>query len=439
MIAELRTRIDAVVWGDVLLKHGLPGRVAGTILRYLYALVRDILSGQLTLRSMSLVYTTLLSIVPLIALSFSVLKGLGVHNDLRPILEEFLVPLGDQGLQISSELFGLVENVRGGVLGGVSLAFFIFTAISMVQKVEESFNYVWHVAQPRSLARRVSEYTVVLLIGPVAIVVALGMIASIQSNSLVQWLLQNESFGSAIVMLGTTVPYLLVIGVFTFLYMFVPNTSVRFKSALLGGVAGGVMWASMSAVFATFVVYAGTRQLIYSGFAVAITALIWLYLNWLVLLLGAQLAFYHQRPAFLRIGQREPRLSNAMRERLAINIMYLVGKAFRDRDARMTLEVLGEQLKIPVIAMSQVVSRLVDSGLLVATEKGKLMPGADISRMLIADIVQCVREFGDTGSYRGPLWTPGVDALGRKFDDAVAGVMGDMSLADLIDQIAAEA
>lgn len=439
MIAELRTRVDAVVWGDVLLKHGLPGRIAGTVLRYLYALVRDILSGQLTLRSMSLVYTTLLSIVPLIALSFSVLKGLGVHNDLRPILEEFLVPLGDQGSQISSELFGLVENVRGGVLGGVSLAFFIFTAISMVQKVEESFNYVWHVAQPRSLARRISEYTVVLLIGPVAIVVALGMIASIQSNRLVQWLLQNESFGAAIVMLGATVPYLLVIGVFTFLYMFVPNTSVRFKSALVGGIAGGVMWASMSAVFATFVVYAGTRQLIYSGFAVAITALIWLYLNWLVLLLGAQLAFYHQRPAFLRIGQREPRLSNAMRERLAINIMFLIGKAFRDRDTRMTLEEIGQQLKIPVIAMSQVVSRLVDSGLLVATEDGNLMPGADISRMLIADIVRCVREFGDTGSYRGPQWTPGVDALGRKFDDAVAGVMGDMSLADLIDEIAAEA
>jgi membrane protein len=235
--------------------------------------------------------------------------------------------------------------------------------------------------------------------------------------------------------MGKTMPYLLVIGVFTFLYMFVPNTSVRFKSALVGGVAGGVMWASMSAIFATFVVYAGSRQLIYSGFAVAITALIWLYLNWLVLLLGAQLAFYHQRPAFLRIGQREPRLSNAMRERLALNIMYLVGKAFRDRDNRTSLESLGDRLKIPVIAMSPVVSRLVESGLVVATDKGVLLPGADIAHMPLSDIVQCVREFGDTGSYRGPQWAPGIDELGRKIDAAVADVIEEKTLADLIDDL----
>jgi membrane protein len=435
MIPELQARIDELVWGNVLQKHGLPGRIATSVLRYLYAVIRDILSGQLTLRAMSLVYTTLLSVVPLIAFSFSVLKGLGVHNELRPLLEELLRPLGEQGSQISNEVFGLVDNVRGGVLGGVSLAFFIFTAISMVQKVEASFNYVWHVAQPRSLARRVSEYTVVLLIGPVVIVIALGMIASIQSNSLVLWLLENESLGPAIVTMGKTMPYLLVIGVFTFLYMFVPNTSVRFKSALVGGVAGGVMWASMSAIFATFVVYAGSRQLIYSGFAVAITALIWLYLNWLVLLLGAQLAFYHQRPAFLRIGQREPRLSNAMRERLALNIMYLVGRAFRDRDNRTSLESLGDRLKIPVIAMSPVVSRLVESGLVVATDKGVLLPGADIAHMPLSDIVQCVREFGDTGSYREPQWAPGIDELGRKIDAAVADVIEEKTLADLIDDL----
>lgn len=432
MIDELQARLDHFIWGNVLQKYGPPGQLAAAVLRYVYALLRDIISGQLTLRAMSLVYTTLLSIVPLIAFSFSVLKGLGVHNDLRPILDNLLLPLGDQGTAISNQVFTLVDNVRGGILGGVSLAFFIFTAISMVQKVEASFNYVWHVSKPRSFARRFSEYTIVLLIGPVVIVVALGMIASIQNNNLVQWLLTNESLGAVVLSVGKIVPYLLVAAVFTFLYIFVPNTSVRFKSALVGGFAGGIIWASMSAVFATFVVYAGTRQLIYSGFAVAITALIWLYLNWLVLLVGAQLAFYHQRPAFLRIGQREPRLSNAMRERLALNSMYLVGRAYRHRDRSITLDEIGRHLKIPVNALSQVTSRLAEAGLLISTESGELLPGTEMSAMRLSDILRVVREVGDTGSYREPQWTEGINELGGKLDAAIAGTIGEETLADLL-------
>lgn len=435
MIDELQARIEHFVWGNALQKYGTPGRIGATVLRYLYALIRDIVSGELTLRAMSLVYTTLLSVVPLIAFSFSVLKGLGVHNELRPILENLLQPLGEQGAVISAQVFELVDNVRGGILGGVSLAFFIFTAISMVQKVEASFNYVWHVPKPRSLARRFSEYTIVLLIGPVVIVIALGMIASIQSHSVVQWLLANESLGYLVVAVGKLMPYLLVVAVFTFLYIFVPNTRVRFKSALVGGAAGGVIWASLGAVFANFVAFAGTRQLIYSGFAIAVTALIWLYLNWLVLLVGAQLAFYHQRPAFLRIGQREPRLSNAMRERLALNIMYLVGRAFRDRDRTVTLDVLGGKLKMPLVAMSPVTSRLVDCGFLVTTEHGELLPGGEMSRMPLRDILKVVREFGDTGSYRAPEWAGGIDELGGRIDAAVDKVVKDQTLADLLDAL----
>ena len=435
MIDALQARIDQVVWGNTLRKHGLPGAIGADVLRYVYAIVRDIIHGHLTLRAMSLVYTTLLSVVPLIAFSFSVLKGLGVHNNLRPLLQELLQPLGDQGVVISTEIFGLVENVQGGVLGGISLAFFIYTAISMVQKVEASFNHVWHVSKPRSLARRFSEYTVVLLIAPVAIVVAIGMTASIQNNSVVQWLLANESLGYVVVVAGKLMPYVLVAGVFTFLYIFVPNTKVNFRSALVGGTAGGIIWASLGAVFANFIAFAGSRQLIYGSFAIAITALFWLYLNWLVLLVGAQLAFYHQRPAFLRIGQREPRLSNAMRERLALNIMYLVGRAFRDRDRTITLDSVAEKLKIPLIALSQVTGRLVDGGLLVATERGELLPGSEMSGMQLKDILRMVREHGDTGSYRPPQWTKGIDELGGKLDAAIDGVIEDETLADLIDDV----
>jgi len=434
MIPELQAKIERLVWGNVLQSKGLPGRAAARFLRYLYALIRDILAGQLTLRAMSLVYTTLLSVVPLIAMSFSVLKGLGVHNDLRPLLYQVLAPLGDQGEQITDEVINLVDNVRGGLLGGISLAFFIFTAVSMVQKVEESFNYVWHVAQPRSIARRFSEYLVVLLVGPVVVVIALGMIASIGNNDLVQMMLENEALGPVFVAGGKIAPYILVSGVFTFLYIFVPNTGVSLKSALIGGVVGGVIWAAIGVIFTGFVLYATQRQLIYSGFAVAISTLIWLYLSWLVLLIGAQLAFYHQRPAFLRVGRREPSLSNSMRERLALNTMYLIGQAFRDRDRKITLDNVCGQLKIPSIALAPIISALEQDGLLISTEKEHLLPGREMSGILVADILDVVRKRGDTGSYRDPSWTAAIGTLGEKLDEAVTKVAGSTSLSQLLDQ-----
>ncbi|MEE8538476.1 MAG: YihY/virulence factor BrkB family protein, partial [Woeseiaceae bacterium] len=294
MNLNLPNIFEKLVWGDHLEKTGPLGRFAAVVLRYIYGLGRDIVFGQLTLRAMSLVYTTLLSVVPLIAFSFSVLKGLGKHKELEPLLYDFLAPLGPQGEQITQQVIALVDNVKGSVLGGVSLAFFIYTAISMVQKVEESFNYVWYVSKPRSFARRFSEYFFVLLIGPILMVTALGMITSIRSNAVVQMLLANESLGRIFVVGSQLTPYLLITGVFTFLYMYMPNTKVKFKAALVGGLAGGFLWASAGAFFATFILYASRTQLIYSGFAVAITTLIWLYLSWLILLIGAQLAFYFQ-------------------------------------------------------------------------------------------------------------------------------------------------
>ena len=433
MIASLINFIEIVVWGDLLEKRGRFGRILATILRYVYGLARDIVFGQLTLRAMSLVYTTLLSVVPLIAFSFSVLKGLGKHKELEPLLYDLTEPLGPQGREITDQVIALVDNVKGSVLGGISLAFFIYTAISMVQKVEESFNYVWYVSKPRSFARRFSEYFFVLLIGPVVMVIALGALTSIQSNAVVQLILSNESLGPIFVMISKFTPYLLVTGVFSFLYMYMPNTKVKLSSALVGGLFGGFLWASAGVFFATFILYASRTQLIYSGFAVAITTLIWLYLSWLILLIGAQLAFYYQQPAYLRIGRREPRLSNSMRERLALNIMYLVGKAFRDPNESTTVNEISQQLKIPSMALSPVMIALEDSSLITTSETEELMPGREMSRITLNDILAVVRTQGETGSYRDPAWTSVVDKFGADLDSAVANVVLEKTLSDLLD------
>ena len=439
MIRGLGKKIDDLVWGETLREYGLPGRILTGVMQNLYAVLRDIFSGQLTLRSMSLVYTTLLSVVPLIAFSFAVLKGLGVAEQLEARLVTILEPLGERGEEITHQIMTLVENVNGSVLGGLGLAFFIYTAISMIEKIEESFNYVWYVSKPRSFARRFTEYMLVLLIGPVAIVIALGAIASLQNEAIVQWLANNAVFGPLFAATTRLTPYLLVTGVFTFMYWYMPNANVRFSSALIGGIAGGFLWATAGVIFAAFLANTTNIQAIYASFAIAIFALLWLYLNWLILLIGAQLAFYFQNPAYLRIGRREPRLSNAMRERLALNIMLLVGIAFRDSDKSIDLRELSRELRIPSITIAPIIADLESSGLLTTNEKDMLLPGREMSRISLVDILDVVRVDGETGSDRDPKWNALVESIGDGVDAAVQQTISDRSLSDLLDELEAPA
>ena len=434
MIAKLRQEFEKLVWTDYLYRYGVPGRFAAGVMRFIVAVIRDMFAGGLMMRAMSLVYITLLSIVPFLAFSFVMLRAFGGEEAFEPFLLWWFEIMGAEGSEMSQQVIDLVSNVKVGALGGISLAFFIYTAISMVQKIEESFNYVWHVAKRMNFARRMIEYLVVLLVGPLLVVIAIGIIASLKSNTIVQWMLGFEFLGPIIVATGKLTPYLIVTSVFTFLYIYMPNTRVRFRSALIGGITAGFAWASVGVIFATFVVFSSRTQLIYSGFALAITTLIWLYLNWLILLIGAQLAFYHQNPAYLRIGRREPRLSNSMRERLALNVMYLIGTAFRDSEKSETIRSLARHMKMPSVTLTPIIAGLEADKILTTTEAEELVPAREMSRLKLTDILAVVREHGETGSYRDPKWEPTITELGNQLDSSIADSIGEQTLADLLDK-----
>lgn len=151
-ILDLKSAIKRTLW-DVDVAALPPARsLAVRFFRVVYVVLRDLLEGQLTLRAMSLVYTTLLSMVPVLAISFSVLKGFGVHNQVEPLMLKFLEPLGEKGVEITAQILGFVENMRVGVLGAVGLGLLIYTVISLMQKIERAFNFIWHVKRLRPLA-----------------------------------------------------------------------------------------------------------------------------------------------------------------------------------------------------------------------------------------------------------------------------------------------
>src|SRR5512138_995534 len=414
---------------------GRPLWKVAQLLRYPYALIRDIARGQLTLRAMSLVYTTLLSIVPLLALSFSVLKGLGYHEDLEPVLFSFLEPLGtDRAYELTARVMDLVNNVRGTVLGSIGFAFLLYTVISMVQKVEESFNFIWRVEQPRSFTRRFSEYLSVIVIGPAASVAAFGLLAAFRNTSLMQKIATYEPFGTMLVVLGSLAPYLLVAGVFTFMYAFIPNCSVRLRAALTGGLFAGALWAAAGIVFTSFVAGSTRTVIIYASFAIAIVALLWLYVSWLVLLLGAQLSFYVQNPQYLRPGRAEIQLNASLRERVALSIMYLIVCDFRDAQRRWTINALAEHLDLPGAAIGPIVTALERKGLLLLAEDETWVPARDPETIELADVIEAVRQ-DTTGPRLGKIRdiAPAVDAA-REAERALKEALKGKTVKQLADE-----
>ncbi len=401
--------------------------------RYAFALLRDFLQGDLSLRAMSLVYTTMLTIVPLLAFAFAVLKGLGFHRELEPLLLNFMAPLGPQGAQLTERVIGFVDNVSGSALASVSIVILLFSALSMAQKVESALNFVWRVDRPRSFARRFSEYLSVMFVLPLLTTVAMGIIATLASAAATSFLATIEPFGFLIAHLSALMPYAMVIAGFTFLYVFVPNTRVRFWPALIGGAFAGIVWAGSGSLFTSFVVSVSRTEAIYSGFAIVIVAMLWLHLSWLVLLLGGQLAFYAQNPDYLHLGQRTESLANAVRERLALSAMLLVGRDFSKPGHGWRLGSLAAEIRVPRHLLEPVLTSLTNAGLLTQTDEARLIPAKDPRHIPMAAILDAVRVPQSDRHGVNDDWHPTVSALADGIDRAIHAALGERTLADVVD------
>ncbi|MEX2576230.1 MAG: YihY/virulence factor BrkB family protein, partial [Halofilum sp. (in: g-proteobacteria)] len=249
-LTRLKDRLTDFVW-ETSPERPRWQRVLADQLRLAVCVGRDLLSGQLTMRAMGLVFTSLLSLVPLIAVSFSVLKGLGVHNRVEPALQRALTPLGERAPEITAQIVSFVDNIEVGVLGTLSSIFLIFVAGSLVQQVEEAFNFTWDVRRARTLVRRFSDYVTIIVIGPVILVAATGVIASLIGTAFVQAALAIEPVGMVLRLFGGAARFLIVIFVFTLLYLVIPNTHVRVGPALVGGAVAGILWEVVGRIFAT--------------------------------------------------------------------------------------------------------------------------------------------------------------------------------------------
>lgn len=404
-------------------------------LRIAYLTVRDVFfDSQLSLRAMSLVYTTLLSLVPLLAVSVSVLKGFGAHTQLELYLRNFLTPLGARGDEITRTIINFVEGINSGLLGSVGIAMLLYTVISLMQKIEAAFNFTWHVTEDRSFARRFSDYLSVVLIGPVLVFSAMGLTATITHSKIFLVLSNSPFIGVLINLLSYLVPYFLIILAFTMIYVYIPNTRVKLRSALIGASVAGVLWETVGWLFASFISSANYTA-IYSAFAALFFFMIWLYISWTILLTGASIAFYFQNPEFRAQRNRHVSLSNRIREKLALAVMAQVVTQYYRQTPPLKLYELAKVVNVATDMLYAIVSSLVNAGLLSRTDSDPpaFLPAQAPEVMSLVDILRAVREAGEDEFMNADRITLSetTEALFQHYQHAAMGGLDGKTLKDL--------
>jgi membrane protein len=416
-------------------RSNAPGFLAASlrVLRYPYAVTRDLLGGEINLRAMGLVYTTLLSLIPLLAISFAILAAFGQSRELQPIVYEFFRPMGNPGAaEITTRVMNFVGRVSTRIVGTVGLAVLLWTLVGTIKKVEDSFNFVWRVEHARGLARRITEYVGLLIIGPILMVGFLALshaaLGTMSAHNLVSVAPLQRLRGVGI----NVAPYAMVTAFFVVFYMFIPNTRVQVRPALLGALAAGISWAAVGKVFTNFVVLSTRLTIVYAGFAFIVAALLWTYFGWLILLAGAQLSFYIQNPSYLRLGLKELRLSNAEVEHLALKLMYCVGRARLLGDANWNVPRLAAEFGLPGIAVTRTACALEEAGMLTLTADDecilKRAPGA----IGVHEILNVARNQKSGDFIARDTRVPAVDALNARLERALRAACADETLEDLV-------
>jgi len=396
--------------------------------------VRDFGINQSMLRASALTYYTMLSIVPLLALTFALLKAFGVQNLLEPLIMEKL-QVGDG--QVVQAILGYINNTQVGGMGAIGLAFLFYAVVSLLTNIEKAFNHVWGVHDIRPLIRRFSDYLSVILVGPVLIISAISMTSSLASHNLVQKLIEMQLVGSLILLLFKVAPFVFMWLAFTVLYVFMSNTRVEWRSAFIGGIVGGTLWQLAQWAYVNFQVGVAKYNAIYGTMAALPIFMIWVYLSWVIVLFGLGVTYAKQN---LRTSGRDLRGSEVSRncyEQVALVLLVMLADRFNRGEKPLSQQDLAKRLFIPARLCRSILSTLVEIGYVseLCSRSGRrsYQLGRSAENLEMAELLKTMRDKGEEvlHLYPHPQTLVAIETS-EKLEQLIAEGLQGMTLRDMV-------
>ncbi|MFO7838259.1 MAG: YhjD/YihY/BrkB family envelope integrity protein [Desulfosalsimonadaceae bacterium] len=402
-------------------------------LRVLVVTGNGLRNQVILLRASALSYSTLLAIVPLLAIAFSMMKGLGVHSHIEHLLVNYLTAEQEE---ISNRIIEYISNTDFKALGAVGTGILIIAVLMMLSSVERTFNELWGVNRGRRIARKISDYISVLIFGPLLIVLSTAALASLSSHTIVRSLSRYEVFEQFFVLFHTILPHAGLWLAFTAIYVLMPNTRVRFFPALIAGVVCGSLWEVAFKLYTDFNIGVARYNTIYGTFAVLPIFIVWLYISWIIVLIGAQLSYSIQNFRSYQQELKSNAVSQEQREEMAVFVMARIVEQFQQGGAPMTIGALSGSLSFPVQLVREIIRRLHEEGLVheVFAEEPCYQPAQSPALISVLDVCRAVRyssaeenwQISDVSRY------PVLQQLLFSVRSAEASELGESSLQELV-------
>ena len=361
-------------------------KIAISFLRVLSLIWHGIHNHILLLHAAALTYISLMSMVPILALMFSISKGLGAQTALRDSIDSWLSSMPDQVQTFVETIFSYVDKTNFGVLGTFGLLFLLYASVSLLSSIEKTFNGIWGVQQSRKFFRKFMDYTSVIFIVPILIISATSVSASLQSDKLMLFLQNHiglffQVYEKSIVWTSRVIIWV----AFTFLYLFMPNKKVKFIPCFIGGIFAGECWQLIQWIYIHFQLGIARYNAIYGVFAVIPIFLAWLYLVWIDILLGAEISYSIQNYSKPFYRKKKAKTNFATYEQIGIWICFEVMQQFSGARGSWSVNNFLEENDLNIDLVQPIIDQLIDHEILAQKQNSnEYLPARDLSELTLA-------------------------------------------------------
>lgn len=386
----------------------------------------------------ALTFYTLFSIVPILALLFAIAKGFG-YGDRLPELQARLLKDYPEYSSILGSSFGyansLLSTTEGGVIAGIGIVLLLWSVMKLLISIENIFNQTWEVKHGRSWVRKVTDYLTIILVGPLMLIISGGITVAVQ----------NEVGNIHLLGIGTVfiklLAYALITGFFIFLYIVLPNTKVKFKSALFASVIATVLFELLGWAYIRFQIGANRMNAIYGGFAALPLFLIWLQYSWYIVLMGANLGYASQHVDHYELEEDIKNLSSRYRKVVSLMIANLVAKRFYNGEESLNTTQISEKLDLPSRLSATLINEFVAIGIFVEVrtdddDEVVYQPGVTESKFTVQYLIDAIERRGvNSLPISDTLELIHINKLMQEMDKAMDTDMGHLYIKDLVKSI----
>ncbi len=394
---RLKMFLTKDIWSFNYYQKGPLRRAVANTVKVVAIAVRTFLDDKVMTRAAALTYSTLFAIVPILALIFAIARGFGFENIVTSLFNSGIIGQNDNVDTVMKFIDQYLQYTSSGAFIGIGLLFLLFSVYSLADGIETNLNSIWHVKKSRGMGRKITDYFSLILLIPIGIICLCGL--SVLASSILTRMQGFQLLGGFLKFLIKAMPFLLAGLILTGFYMFMPNTKVKFKYAIIPGIIAGCLFQALQNLYFQGQFSLSSYNAIYGGFAALPLFLLWCYISWSIILFGCQMAYVSQNNDNFNYFKEPEKISRRHQDYYSLMVMALICKRFNKGLDPLTMKEIVTELQVPHRYVISSLDTLTDSGLLEIVmqdddREPAYVPSTDTQSMTVVNVLSAINSSG---------------------------------------------